>query len=213
MPEVKVTWLGHACFELECKEHKIIIDPYKDVRGYRNINAKAHEVICSHEHFDHNYREGVEILPETRSPFTVDVIHSFHDDAGGRLRGTNDINIFTVGRVNKIKIVHFGDIGCELGEDNMMKIGKADCVMIPIGGTYTINAEAANALLKRIAPKVIIPMHYKTQSFGFAELQSIEEFTSLRDDVVFYETNNIILNGKNTSECAVLKYKKYGGKA
>lgn len=208
MPEVKLTWLGHACFELECKNYKIVIDPYQKVRGYKDVDTSAHEIICSHEHFDHNYREGVKILPEAKSPFTVDVIHSFHDDAGGRLRGTNDINIFTVGRTNKIKIIHFGDIGCELGEENMMKIGKADCVLIPVGGKYTLDAYSVNTLLKRIAPGVIIPMHYKTRSFGFSDLQSIEEFTDLRDDVVYSESDCLIIDGKNKPSCTVLKCKK-----
>lgn len=208
MPEIKLTWLGHSCFELECKDYKIVIDPYQKVRGYKDINISAHEVICSHEHFDHNYRDGVTILPEAKSPFTVDVIHSFHDDVGGHLRGTNDINIFSVGKTNKIKIVHMGDTGCELGEENLMKIGKADCVLIPVGGTYTLNANEANTLLNRIAPRVIIPMHYRNQSYGFGELQSIEEFTDLRDDVSYYESNSLIIDGKNKQGCVVLKYKK-----
>jgi L-ascorbate metabolism protein UlaG (beta-lactamase superfamily) len=36
-------------------------------------------------------------------------------------------------------------------------------VMIPVGGHYTIDAAQAKQVLDQLQPKVVIPMHYKTE--------------------------------------------------
>jgi len=40
--------------------------------------------------------------------------------------------------------------------------GKVDIALLPIGGTYTMNAEEAVYAIKLIKPKIVIPMHYGT---------------------------------------------------
>ena len=83
---MKLTWLGHSWFLLESGGWRLLLDPYEKVRGLRDICTQAHEVLCSHQHFDHNYRAGVTLLPQTgESPFTVRKVPSFHDEQQGAL--------------------------------------------------------------------------------------------------------------------------------
>ena len=51
---MKLTWLGHACFLLEQDGYRLVIDPYTEVVGHSDIQTEAHQVLCSHQHFDHN---------------------------------------------------------------------------------------------------------------------------------------------------------------
>ncbi len=56
--------------------------------------------------------------------------------------------------------------------------------MIPIGGHYTINAVQAKRLADELAPAVVIPMHYRGEGFGYDVIGTLDEFTSLCNDVV-----------------------------
>jgi L-ascorbate metabolism protein UlaG (beta-lactamase superfamily) len=62
-----------------------------------------------------------------------------------------------------IKLCHLGDLGVELTEKQLSEIDTVDVLMIPIGGKYTLDAKKAIELIKKIEPKIIIPMHYKMQ--------------------------------------------------
>lgn len=84
---MKLTWLGHACFLLEQDGYRIVTDPYTGVEGYPPLAASAHQVVCSHHHFDHDAVDCVALLPPAESPFSVREVETCHDDQGGALRG------------------------------------------------------------------------------------------------------------------------------
>ncbi len=205
MESIKITWLGHACFIIEADSYRILIDPYKNgyVRGYHIDSVDVNEVVCSHEHTDHNFRDIANILPPCKNPFDITVINTYHDNAKGKLRGTNKIHIFNA---FGIKAVHFGDIGCDITAEAEKLIKDAHVVMIPTGGTYTISAKQANDIVNRISPHTIIPMHYRTEKFGFDELEHIDDFAALRNDVTFSDKNSIEITKNARYGCVVLKY-------
>ena len=60
-----------------------------------------------------------------------------------------------------ITICHLGDLGePKLKEETLEKVANTDILLIPVGGTYTINYEEAISFINQIEPKIIIPMHY-----------------------------------------------------
>ena len=62
-----------------------------------------------------------------------------------------------------IRVCHMGDIGEPLTDRLAQQIGKVDVLMIPIGGTYTIDAGEALEYIERIAPKMAVAMHFKSE--------------------------------------------------
>ena len=65
MSSIQIQWLGHSCFRVECQGYVIVLDPFSpgSVPGCKDIqNVEADQVLCSHEHGDHNYRAGVILL-------------------------------------------------------------------------------------------------------------------------------------------------------
>ena len=206
MPEnIKITWLGHACFTIEADSYKILIDPYKNgyVPGFELNTQYVNEVLCSHEHADHNFREAAKLLPNTKNPFRITGISTYHDNKNGSLRGKNTIYIL---EAHGMKIIHFGDIGCDITEEQAQMPKGADAVMIPVGGFYTITAQEANDIVCKISPKIVIPMHYRTGDYGFRELGDISEFTRLRDDVVYGTGNTVEITKNSLPGCIVPKY-------
>lgn len=177
---MKITFIGHACFLIEDNAgHTLVTDPYKSgyVPGLSDHNVTADEVVCSHDHGDHNDSEGV------RKPsavwdgrFDIKTVQTFHDDVRGAARGRNNISIINV---DGMKIVHMGDIGCELTDSQLDELRNCDVLMIPVGGFFTIDARQAYEMTVKIDPKVVIPMHFRGKTYGYDEISTNEEFVRL----------------------------------
>jgi len=57
--------------------------------------------------------------------------------------------------------------------------GKVDIMMIPVGGTYTINAAEARTVVNQVKPRIIIPMHFRTPPLNLnmtAKLGPVDDF-------------------------------------
>ena len=81
-----------------------------------------------------------------------------------------------------------------------------DAALVPIGGTYTLDPAEANALMQELKPRVVIPMHYKSEKFGFDVLKTVEEFAELRDDVIWAQSDSVDITADGVKGCVVLKY-------
>lgn len=180
---MNITWIGHSCFKIEKDGYVIVTDPYEvgSVPGLKDVDEQANMVLCSHEHFDHNARKLVQLTAAEKNPFTVTQIDTYHDDEKGAKRGPNTIYILDDG---EMKTVHFGDLGCELEPEQLDMLKGIDVALVPVGGFFTIDAAQAANLVKQIQPKVVIPMHFKSEAFGFDIIGSVEQFEALVSDVV-----------------------------
>lgn len=174
---MKIKYHGHSCFSITSNNYTIVLDPYCDVKGFNDVNLVANEVITSHDHKDHAYREGVKIT-YADSPFIVNRFLCFHDDVNGSKRGINHITLLEA--ENK-RIVHLGDLGHILDKNIISEIKKCDVLMIPIGGYFTIDAIQAIQIIKEVDPKYVIPMHYRDADKGYEVLGTIDEFMKLNN--------------------------------
>ena len=172
---MKLTWLGHSCFAAESGGYRIVLDPYT-VESYPPLHTSANEVLCSHQHRDHNFVEAVTIAERAGSPFTVEALASFHDDQDGALRGANTIHLLSA---EGLHVVHLGDLGHELSEAQLAPLRGCDALLLPVGGYYTIDADTAKRVADAIAPRVIVPMHYRHGSHGYDVIATVEGFLKL----------------------------------
>ena len=183
---MQIVWKGQACFSIvitrgKQEQVKILIDPFEDSVGLKLPPQEANIVLVTHGHFDHNNVKAVKGDPfiidspgeyEVKSVF-VQGIAGFHDDVQGKERGLN--TIYTI-IAEGITLCHMGDFGQkELTPEQVEKIGNVDVLMIPVGGTYTINGKEAGKIISQIEPKIIIPMHYALPKLK-PNLDKVEEF-------------------------------------
>jgi len=175
---MKIKWYGHASFLITSeKGTKIITDPYEpDGYGgaikYGKIPDVADIVLISHSHADHNYPQGLSGNPKQIKKagiseslgITFKGIETFHDTEQGKERGENIVFIFNIDGIN---ICHLGDLGHPLSKKQVEEIGKVDILFIPVGGFFTIDANTAKEVINVIKPKIIIPMHFKTEKVDF----------------------------------------------
>ena len=179
-----IQWLGHSCFKIQTKnngqEVTIVMDPFDEKIGLKIGKQAADIVTISHDHHDHNNLEAIKGDPfvvntpgeyETRGIFIYG-IPAFHDDQQGKTRGKN-----TIYKINSedINILHLGDLGHTLSDEQLEQIGNVDILLIPIGGTYTIDAKQAVEVVGQIEPRLVIPMHYKVVGLT-VPLSNADEF-------------------------------------
>ncbi len=187
---MKVKYLGHSAFVITSdKGLKIIIDPYTRSPSltYGEIKESADIVTVSHEHSDHCNVAAVKGNPQlvkkagrsTVKGIEFKGIASYHDEAGGRMRGNNIIYCF---EVDGVRVCHLGDLGHLLDDRQVKEIGSVDILFIPVGGYFTIDASAASQVCNQLKPRVIIPMHYKTEK-GIPGISGVDAFIEGKDNV------------------------------
>ncbi|QIB27715.1 MBL fold metallo-hydrolase [Caloranaerobacter azorensis] len=213
---MKVKYLGHACFKITTnKGIRIMTDPFDETVGYEIPRDEVDIVTTSHDHFDHNYIKGptgdFEVVNKVGNFYVKDVpitgIATYHDKHQGSERGSNVVYIFTIG---DLRVCHLGDLGHIPDSKQIEAIGKIDVLMIPVGGVYTIDADEAKEVVDLINPKIVIPMHYKTEDLKF-ELGSLDKFTKYFSNVEKVNSQEIEINKDVISNAEkkviVLRYK------
>ena len=174
-----IHWLGHASFRLDVDGRIIYIDPWK----LGPNQPKADLILITHSHHDHYSPADIEKIKtsETRIVGPADVCAAYGTQAGIVVPGET-VHIFdatievlpayNIGKnfhpqkngwvgyniclKNGARIYHTGDTDF-IPEMNGV---QTDIMLLPIGGTYTMDAAAAAEAVNTVAPEVAIPMHW-----------------------------------------------------
>lgn len=181
---MKIKYLGHSSFLMtESTGTAIVCDPYDSSVGFAMPPVRADAVTVSHHHYDHD-----NVAAVSGSPVVLDkeqgyslpgveikAIKSFHDDVHGAKRGDNVIFKF---RMDGLDVCHLGDLGEVCSPELIEAILPVNVLLIPVGGTYTIDAEMAKEYVDRIMPDVVIPMHFRTKNCAL-DIDKADEFLEL----------------------------------
>lgn len=187
---MKIKWLGHSSFLITSQNGtRIITDPYTVGAGisYGQIEESADVVLVSHGHGDHSNAAAVKGNPQvlrepgahTAKGIEFRRIPCFHDEANGSKRGSNVISCFAL---DGLKVCHLGDLGHPLSIEQVKQIIPVDVLFIPVGGYYTVDAAAARQVCDQLNPRVVFPMHYKTEKCGYP-IAGVDEFLKGREGV------------------------------
>jgi L-ascorbate metabolism protein UlaG (beta-lactamase superfamily) len=177
---MEITWLGHSCFRLKGKQATVITDPFSPATGYTLGKVTADIVTVSHPHPGHSYVQGVAGEPrilkspgEYESAGVLSVgVHTYHDNEKGALRGKNTAFVIDV---DDVMICHLGDLGHVLTAEQVAEINGVDILLVPVGGVSTIDAVQAAQIVRQLEPKIVIPMHYKTDAIK-REFETADRF-------------------------------------
>jgi len=179
-----ITYIGHSCFKIQDKINSdgvsIIIDPFDKTVGLKMPNCEADIVLVSHQHTDHNCVQAIRGNPfiinsageyEIKNVF-IEGVDTFHDNSEGKEKGGNVAYKIII---EDIRIVHLGDLGHLLDVKQLEKLSGADILLIPVGGTYTIDAKKAVEVISQIEPRIVIPMHYKIKG-STIDIDDVDKF-------------------------------------
>ena len=175
----KLSWLGHASFKIKGKTKVVYIDPWK----LKGSPEAADIILIGHSHYDHLSAPDVE---KVQKPSTVIITTS---DCASGLKGNiriikpgstvvvDDVTVQAIPAYNVNKAFHpksnewVGFILTLDGErlyyasdtdfiPEMKALKNIEIALLPIGGTYTMNANEAAQAAKNINPRIVVPYHY-----------------------------------------------------
>lgn len=172
-----IFWLGHDSFRLK-GEKVVYIDPWK-------ISAEAEKadvILVTHEHYDHFSAEDIAKLSKagtaivapqsvaaksdlnitvvkpgdqiTANGVTIEVVPAYNPNKRFHPHAAGHVGYIVT--LNGKRIYHAGDTD-EIPE--MAQI-KCDIALLPVSGTYVMNAAEAASAANRLKPTLAIPMHY-----------------------------------------------------
>lgn len=216
---MKIKWCGHATFLItSASGTKIITDPYEPggydgALAYGSIPDLIDIALVSHDHPDHNFVQALKGNPRvvkgpgshSESGIIFKGIPTYHDTSRGSERGENVIFCFTV---DEVRLCHLGDLGHPLEATASSEIGTVDVLMMPVGGFYTIDAQAATGVMNTLKPRLVIPMHFKTAKCGFP-ITTVDDFLANKTGVKKLSTSEITITPATlpaSTEIQVLTY-------
>ncbi|OGD62542.1 hypothetical protein A2160_05850 [Candidatus Beckwithbacteria bacterium RBG_13_42_9] len=185
---MQINYLGHSSFRIKTKTATLVTDPYSPEVGFKMPKVTADIVTVSHQHFDHNYTEGVAPSQEGGKPFLITgpgeyeikevSIHGvslYHDNQKGEENGKTTAFVITA---EEMVLCHLGDLGHTLTTRQQEIIGEIDVLFIPVGGGKSLDAGKAAEVVNQLEPKIVVPMHYKTPDHAprFAKLAEVDAF-------------------------------------
>lgn len=177
-----LTWYRQAAFRLALSGAKhVYIDPWQ-LTG--DIGTLADIVMVTHAHQDHFSRDDIAKItgPSTTILAPADVAAQLTGNVRpvkpGDTLDIGGVKITAVPAYNNVPgrtghpkernwvgyVVEFGGRSYYHGgdTDNVPELAslKVDVALVPIGGTFTMDANEAATLVKTMRPRVAVPMHY-----------------------------------------------------
>lgn len=175
--------LHQNAIRMEAEGRVLYFDPY----GVPDAPHDADYIFITHDHYDHFSpedisrvaREGtVLIIPESAQDAPKDLGLSVLPAKMGQSAALPGVTFRTVPAYNIGKkfhprakdwvgyVVEFGGRTCYVAGDTdctpEAEAVRCDVALLPIGGTYTMDAREAADLARSIRPRLVIPTHYSS---------------------------------------------------
>ena len=167
-----VSYLGHCAFLFEeSSGERLLIDPFGNdadndwfLAPFPSLAVDL--VAVTHDHFDHN---AIAALPDgtpamagngtrTVGGTTITGIRDLH---AGKSGAAGMENIIYVVEHEGVRFCHLGDNRPDPSDDVIAQLGKVDALFLPVDDSeHLITLDEADALVERISPMIVIPMHY-----------------------------------------------------
>lgn len=176
---MEITWLGHSCFRLRGRHASVVTDPYARSSGYVLGRVTADLVTLSNAHPHHSAAEeigGQPVILDGPGEYEVKgiVVTGFRTDQLRRAANAVRNTAFII-EIDDVTICHLGDLANVLSAEQIELSKDAHVLLVPVGGHCTITPAQAAEVISQIEPKVVVPMHFATES-STVELEPVDRF-------------------------------------
>lgn len=194
---LQLVWLGHASFKIKDNGLVIYIDPFQIEE-----DEKADIILITHDHYDHCSQQDVEKIAKDDTIIVCNEACAKKLGRKTRVIKENErveilgVKVLAVPAYNIGKEFHPKGYGLgfiiEIGGKRIYHAGDTDVIpemknlqnidiaLLPVGGTYTMNAEQAVEAAELIKPKIVIPMHFGSIVGSISDAETFKELYSGR---------------------------------
>jgi len=200
---VTIQYLGHTCFLFSGGGRRILVNPFRPIgctAGYRAPQTAADLVLISSRLLDEGAVDGLSGSPRILfepgvyelDGLQVQGIGTDHDDVKGRRFGVNVVWKWSQGGVN---LLHLGGAAAPITTEQQILMGRPDILFVPVGGgPKAFTPEEAQAAVRLLNPKLIIPTQYRTSAADATtcDILPIDNFLSLMSGTTVQQVGNSI---------------------
>ncbi|SLN72457.1 hypothetical protein ROJ8625_03837 [Roseivivax jejudonensis] len=172
---VRIRYIAHASFLIRTADGVNAVTDYTGFIG--NTTMIPDVVTMNHAHSSHwtpnpdpaiphvlrgwgeEHGAGVDHYLELGEMLVRNVSTDIRSSYGGREEDGNSIFVFETGG---LCIAHLGHLHHEPNDAQYAALGRADVLMVPVDGGYTMSREAMIRVVERLKSSVVIPMHWFT---------------------------------------------------
>src|SRR5512135_1126380 len=159
-----IYWLGHGCFRLRGRDATVITDPAAPSTGYKIGKLPADIVTLSNDSPESSNLAAIQGEPKVlNGPGEYEIagvlISGVRTPADPKQPGLR--NTAFVIDLDDVRICHLGNISMVPHTDDVETLGRADVLIVPIGGGSVLDVARAAETISVLEPKMIIPMQYK----------------------------------------------------
>lgn len=187
---MEITWYGDTCVRLRGREGVVAADAYRSVVGPTGRGLTADIATYSHADPDpgrvtgrgsraeHVTGNGIVRPTSLESAFSLDApgeyevhevlitgVRTFRDDAKGAERGANTSFVY---ELDGLHVVHLGEVGHLLTEDQIGEIGSVEIACVTLGAG--LSAARAAELIAQLDTRVVVPLPVGDDASAAAEL-------------------------------------------
>ncbi|MER3401622.1 MAG: lactamase [Thermoflexus sp.] len=179
---MEIAWFGLSCFRIRSRTATIVTDPYDKSVGLSLPRLKADIVTVSHDAPGHNAVRAVRGEPRVISgPGEYEIGGVFITGLeirpeGKRKRDRARRNTIFVFELEDMRVCHLGDLQHVPSQAEVEEaLGEVDVLLIPVGDGEALNAAQAAEVVRRLEPRLVIPMHYRVPGLSL-RLDPVQKF-------------------------------------
>ena len=174
---MEIAWLGHSSLRIRSGGITLITDPYPDSLGISMGHPEADVVTISNGHRNHSNASAVGGDPRVlNAPGEYEIASFYVSGLGTRLgddENDRKVNtVFTI-RAEGLTLCHLGDLTQPLTARQADALRQTEVLFVPAGATCTIDLPGIAQLVNLIAPRIVIPLHYKIDGVN-VDLQPLD---------------------------------------
>lgn len=187
---MEITWHGGCTFTIKGKKTTLVIDPVEG--GDHKLKSAKADTVCMTDDYDEKAKlvKGLEESDVINWPGEYEIKgaaivaipaytneHKEGDTASGR------ILVYSM-EVDDIRICHLAEVGQELDEEILGKIGGVDILIVSAASQKGLTVKKLHQAIEEIDPRVILPMNFKDdkaleellKELGVTEHETMEVF-------------------------------------
>ena len=203
---MEITSFGESCLRLRGREGVVVADAFPRIVGPTGRGLTADIVTFSHpdgqptlgldppaitrriDRAGRDGRDGFKVPTSLESAFLLDSpgeydvheilvtgIRTFRDEHQGAERGYNTCFVY---ELDGVHVIHLGDVGHLLTEEELEDIGTVEVICVPVGGS--LPAAKAAELVAQLDANLIVPMPLDSSGAGAAELSKFAHEMSVQ---------------------------------